>query len=1127
MKRLLTTVAVGLVLCASAAAQDEAEFRFFSRGECRHFELRLPERCHSTRRSAVLARLGERSPQVYLAYPGQIKPYGPASYFAGMYTGQGACEIAVQLTRYGEEGVTQEQLLARAKFPAAPPEMPREAWNRYVAAQAEECEHVLRRDPHATFPQFVRLLASRRADVPLLEPGVVQPRWMRMARRPADLYSITTGALAVQETLQLEQMAEPYRAAGEKREHPVGALEGVRVPTHPFEKMLEGRRPVLSEISAAVPNDFYYCRFRRLDDLLCMFDFMEQWGNHFLRTYAVCARDDHLADKYVGQMLLDTGPVTRELFRQVIGEMAVVGSDPFFRSGTDVTIIIRTARQAALEAYMGRKVRAAARLRPDLDEETLDWLGVTLRVARTPDGAVSSIYGHADGFAVIGNSLPAVKRVVSALRGETPSLDEALDFRYIRTIYPSDAAEEDGFIYMSEAFLRNIIGPRLKIKEQRRIRCAGALRMVEHAALLFELEQRRRPRSMSKLEDSGYLPELSLVCPDGGQYSFDPQHRAAVCGVHNRLPHLTPHVETAVELVTTRERRDYNAFAWRYDSHWRTYFDPIAVRIGLGTPMTFETQILPLVDNTTYNQFRQWIGGEGIGLSGPDVLPGTVLAFGTRANLRAMLGDGKLAHAADARLGGDTVEALTRAFEPAVFLMIQDGEPLYRFDFTDYAGEVLRWRMEGGLVALPALAGLQLPTYAALKIKDQGAFEQFLSGVHSYVADRAAEKQFGRFAVHVDLAELPPRRDVRIYQVGVRLFAFEARCFYAAVGEYFYVANRMELLQRLIDAHAEGDGEGRPAAVGNCMIRFLPGNWQQGRRDMALAWEARSRQACYGNFPSIRPLLGVISDGAPLSDVSEGGGRRTYFCPDGGAYSLSQGRASCSVHGHPDAPLQPDAPRESSRMAALLDSCQEVAATFSFTEHGVSTKVCVTVSGAGAAQTHGIPATERQWAERLTEPGLPNLHRLTKDLYRGAQPTAEGMRRLEEMGVKTVLNLRSFHSDRDELAGTALAYEHIHVSALRINDREVVRFLKIVADADRAPVFVQCQHGADRTGLMCAVYRVAVCGWTKQEAIREMLDGGFGFHKIHLHLVDYLKELDIEEMKLFCFRRNWTLGLCT
>ena len=48
---------------------------------------------------------------------------------------------------------------------------------------------------------------------------------------------------------------------------------------------------------------------------------------------------------------------------------------------------------------------------------------------------------------------------------------------------------------------------------------------------------------------------------------------------------------------------------------------------------------------------------------------------------------------------------------------------------------------------------------------------------------------------------------------------------------------------------------------------------------------------------------------------------------------------------------------------------------------------------------------------------------------------------------------------------------------------------------------------------MCAVYRVAVCGWTKEEAIEEMVDGEFGFHSIHRGLIKYLREMDMKEMK--------------
>jgi len=48
---------------------------------------------------------------------------------------------------------------------------------------------------------------------------------------------------------------------------------------------------------------------------------------------------------------------------------------------------------------------------------------------------------------------------------------------------------------------------------------------------------------------------------------------------------------------------------------------------------------------------------------------------------------------------------------------------------------------------------------------------------------------------------------------------------------------------------------------------------------------------------------------------------------------------------------------------------------------------------------------------------------------------------------------------------------------------------------------------------MCAVYRVAVCGWTKEEAIREMTQGGFGRHIIWTNLVKFIRALDIDAVK--------------
>ena len=156
-----------------------------------------------------------------------------------------------------------------------------------------------------------------------------------------------------------------------------------------------------------------------------------------------------------------------------------------------------------------------------------------------------------------------------------------------------------------------------------------------------------------------------------------------------------------------------------------------------------------------------------------------------------------------------------------------------------------------------------------------------------------------------------------------------------------------------------------------------------------------------------------------------------------------------------------------------------------------------------------------RWAVKLNMPGLPNLHQVTTNLYRGAQPTSKGMAELKAMGIKTVINLRAYHSDKDELAkaGSELKPSRFHMTAWHGGDEDVIRFLKVVSDTNNLPAFVHCQHGADRTGLMCAMYRITVCDWTRQDAINEMTQGDFGFHPIWKNLVTYLKQVDVDELK--------------
>lgn len=162
-----------------------------------------------------------------------------------------------------------------------------------------------------------------------------------------------------------------------------------------------------------------------------------------------------------------------------------------------------------------------------------------------------------------------------------------------------------------------------------------------------------------------------------------------------------------------------------------------------------------------------------------------------------------------------------------------------------------------------------------------------------------------------------------------------------------------------------------------------------------------------------------------------------------------------------------------------------------------------------------LHAAERdpKWAAKVEQPGLPNFHRVAPGLYRSAQPTADGLAAAEKLGIKTVIDLRALHSDAKLTAATKLRVERIRFNTWHPEDDDAVRFLQLVAQPRNGPFLVHCLHGADRTGTMIAIYRIAVQGWKKDDAIREMTGGGYGFHAMWSNLIRYLKELDVEALK--------------
>ncbi len=192
--------------------------------------------------------------------------------------------------------------------------------------------------------------------------------------------------------------------------------------------------------------------------------------------------------------------------------------------------------------------------------------------------------------------------------------------------------------------------------------------------------------------------------------------------------------------------------------------------------------------------------------------------------------------------------------------------------------------------------------------------------------------------------------------------------------------------------------------------------------------------------------------------------------------------------------------------------------------------VLVLASGCAVAPAAAGPRPA-QWASPVAEnAGLPNLHRVNAALYRSAQPTKEGFVFLgtqaarvaanvnadaaADQPIKTIVSLQAFHDETALVAPfPALRLAHIPFNTWHPKDKDVIRFLRIATTPALQPVLVHCRHGADRTGTMVAIYRIAYEGWSKAEAMAEMTGGGFGFHPVWKNLLRYIGNLDVDAIK--------------
>jgi hypothetical protein len=864
--------------------------------------------------------------------------------------------------------------------------------------------------PHDPYLQYVAMQAARRENKLAMAATEVERAvsgWQRPnrpdRRSEVDLFSIFTGALAVQESLQLDSMRGPDRerpndgTAERQRKQiiEIGTLTGPTIKGHPWEKMLGGKKPDIDPLAKMVPADFYFAQFRSLTKLAELMESGDLWAVHLGSQTSHDARSSQVGERLRNQLALELNKALRPLYDAVVDEVAVTGSDLFVAEGSDVTLVFRLKQPEVFKLRADGFLANAERKHKDARRKEEKFADVPYVHVFTPDRSVNVFSAYPEpNLHIRSNSKDGFFRVLEAYKGKTATgkdvtrLGDSTEFAYIRSIMPRGVNDEDGFVYLSDPFIRKLVGPQLKLTERRRMLCYNHLRMLGHACLLYQTEHGKAPASIDELIKAECLPgkpnEGELVCMDGGKYTLSADGCSGVCSHHGHAHNLVACIETPLAWVNGIESDEYRNFLTEYNQYWRTFFDPIAVRIKV-TPEQYrlETLVLPLIDNSIYTGLAAALNGKPEPLDGQPVPRRNIFSVAGRFNkeelvnreVQRQINDTRsefarqLGVSDEAAAKLDVVTLLQKGIGNQVGFHLYDATPTFDVNVPQLFGELVgsfnggRGNVRGEALWVGfVVASLTSPVYISVPVQDARIVDDFLDKL-DVVAAQAARRQenvggWFRFEQDFYRAKLSDGSLARGYAFS--LGPIKWRFFYARIGDGFYLASKPFVLEDLVKAYAERakdkDKVVDAGPTGHAMIRLRPANWNEVLGEYRLGWAENNRKACLNNQGPIasagRAVLAARAEGkaATADELGEAAHALAdqfnavhFYCPEGGHYALSakDRTCSCSVHGAPLSPLQPLAPVDSNGPGQLLKNFNGLTVTLTFLEDGLHAVVVV------------------------------------------------------------------------------------------------------------------------------------------------------------------------------------------
>lgn len=508
-----------------------------------------------------------------------------------------------------------------------------------------------------------------------------------------ETFDLFTGGRAISENLQLDRNMLVQTPGDETVA--IDSLQGITIAEMDWKALNRDAAPKTDPLAAAIPADQHALFFSSFQAMVDMGDEADANGTPVLQLFEPRAEDARTGQRYHTQLCLEVSQLSRLMGPAFVSSVAMTGSDPYLRTGSDVAVLFEARNVASLTSFIATKHAAALKNEPQAKEVKGEVAGTSYSGVVSPNRAISSYLATSGDVVIVTNSLYQLGRILAAVKGTTPSMQSLPEYTFFRTRYTRGDKDETGLLIMTDAAIRRWCSARWRI---------GNARRTYAAALMSELQA----RSFDALA-KGSVKEGPLENEFKALGEVQLTSAGVQSSIYNSLDFMTPIAELNLDKVTRSEADAYTAWRNDYQQNWRKYFDPIAVRTGVTKErLSADVTVMPLIAGTEYADFTSFIQGAKIEPQAADRHAEEILNFNLAFNPAARLLDYVWSEEEETKLKHWAGQTLS------IFL---DDSPFWKELAGAKAEEF--WNKEGA----------RAPFAAAVSVRDEKVMKKFLAKI--------------------------------------------------------------------------------------------------------------------------------------------------------------------------------------------------------------------------------------------------------------------------------------------------------------------------------------------------------------------------------------------------------------